>query len=352
MGDLIAISDENGYFKFPSVKLGSHTLSLRTMGVSVDKVPAAKMPMTIDVRYGANNNVEIPMVTAATISGRVVVYNTANHLLPEALNKGVKLNKVSLTKSRQTQLSPQRKQIEQWVNQLAPDYGLDPRLVLAVIAAESNFNPAARSPKNAQGLMQLIPATAKRFGVRDITDPLQNLQGGMAYLRWLLAYFKGDVRLALAGYNAGEGAVEKHQGIPPYRETQAYVTKITQAYGSNTHPPVAKVVKPSALLARQDSSQQADESQGLPRTLIILRSGEHEYKRLTDSNGRFRLSGLPGGQWTVKAETGSLPENFRLESDHFTVDTASGQETTVEFKVVPRARKLKMLKAPRQVING
>jgi hypothetical protein len=111
------------------------------------------------------------------------------------------------------------------------------------------------------------------------------------------------------------------------------------------------VVNPSKL-AKQSISQQVDESQGLPRTLIILRSGEHEYKRLTDSNGSFRLSGLPGGQWTVKVEAGSLPENFRLESDHFTVDTTAGQETTVEFKVVPRARKLKMLKAPRQVISG
>lgn len=109
---------------------------------------------------------------------------------------------------------------------LASDYKLDPNLVLAVIEAESNFNPNALSPKNAQGLMQLIPATAERFGVHDVWDPEQNLRGGMAYLRWLLGEFKGDVRLALAGYNAGEGAVREHGGIPPYRETQDYVTRI------------------------------------------------------------------------------------------------------------------------------
>lgn len=79
--------------------------------------------------------------------------------------------------------------------------------MLAVIEAESGFNSQARSVKNAQGLMQLIPETAERFGVQDPYDPVQNLQGGMAYLRWLLAYFQGDVRLSLAGYNAGEGAV-------------------------------------------------------------------------------------------------------------------------------------------------
>jgi hypothetical protein len=116
--------------------------------------------------------------------------------------------------------------IAQLARALAADYRLDPNLVLAVIEVESNFNPNARSPKNAQGLMQLIPATATRFGVRDVWDPEQNLRGGMAYLRWLLGEFKGDVRLALAGYNAGEGAVREHGGIPPFRETQDYVVRI------------------------------------------------------------------------------------------------------------------------------
>jgi len=109
---------------------------------------------------------------------------------------------------------------------LAGDYGLDANLVLALIEVESNFDPRAISPKNAQGLMQLIPATAERFGVRDVWDPEQNLRGGMAYLRWLLREFDGDVRLALAAYNAGEGAVERHGGIPPYPETRDYVDRI------------------------------------------------------------------------------------------------------------------------------
>jgi hypothetical protein len=146
-------------------------------------------------------------------------------------------------------VSPEeRRRIEKLVRRLAPQYGLDPSLVLAVIQVESAFQPQAISPKDAQGLMQLIPATADRFGVQNAMDPLQNLRGGMAYLRWLLAFFQGDVQLALAGYNAGENTVVKYQGIPPYSETQAYVAKIAQLYGNRVHPPVAPVVKPAAML--------------------------------------------------------------------------------------------------------
>jgi len=122
---------------------------------------------------------------------------------------------------------PAKGPIATLVRNLAPEYKLDPDLVLAVIEVESNFNARAQSPKNAQGLMQLIPATAERFGVKDVWDPEDNLRGGMAYLRWLLNRFNGDVRLALAGYNAGEKAVDRHQGVPPYSETRAYVSRIS-----------------------------------------------------------------------------------------------------------------------------
>jgi soluble lytic murein transglycosylase-like protein len=144
--------------------------------------------------------------------------------------------------------NPTFNQIVSWVRSLAPDYGLDADLVLAVIKTESNFNPRAQSPKSAHGLMQLIPATAARFGVSDITNPVQNLHGGMAYLRWLLAFFRGDLQLALAGYNAGERAVEKYLGIPPYRETRSYVRKVIRAYGRSSHPRVEPVVEPSQTL--------------------------------------------------------------------------------------------------------
>ena len=108
----------------------------------------------------------------------------------------------------------------------ADRHGLDRALLAAVAKVESNFDPFALSPKGACGMLQLIPATARRFGVRNVFDPSQNIEGGARYLRWLLDRFSGDVELALAGYNAGEGAVDRHGGVPPYRETQRYVVKV------------------------------------------------------------------------------------------------------------------------------
>ncbi|WP_036249592.1 MULTISPECIES: transglycosylase SLT domain-containing protein [Methylobacter] len=141
-----------------------------------------------------------------------------------------------------------RKIVESWVNKIAPAYGIDPKLVLAVIQAESAFNPRALSNKNAQGLMQLIPATAERFGVRDAWNPVQNIKGGTAYLNWLIHHFSGNVELVLAAYNAGEGAVERYHGVPPYEETQNYVKRILSRYKKRMHPiPVRQVGKPLPL---------------------------------------------------------------------------------------------------------
>ena len=119
--------------------------------------------------------------------------------------------------------TPEQKKAAELVRKLAPEYRISPQFALAIIRAESNFDPNARSPKNAQGLMQLIPETSARFNVKKPFDPVQNVRGGLAYLRWLLAYFKGDVTLVAAAYNAGEGTVERYGGVPPYAETRAYV---------------------------------------------------------------------------------------------------------------------------------
>jgi hypothetical protein len=124
-------------------------------------------------------------------------------------------------------------------------YGIDPLLIYAQMHQESAFKKNATSHKGASGYMQLMPATAARFGVTSIYDPEQNIYAGVKYMRWLLNKFGGDVRLALAGYNAGEGAVMKYGNqIPPYRETQDYVKKITARYGSIRNPNFAKTVKP------------------------------------------------------------------------------------------------------------
>lgn len=142
------------------------------------------------------------------------------------------------------------KPIAEFVRLVAPDYQVPPQLVLAVMAAESNFNANAVSPKQAQGLMQLIPETASRFKVRNLMDPAQNIRGGMAYLRWLLAFFEGDVPLAVAAYNAGERAVERYRGVPPYAETQHYVRKVMALFDEPSRVPFdARAAEPSPALA-------------------------------------------------------------------------------------------------------
>lgn len=115
------------------------------------------------------------------------------------------------------------------ITEAARKHRVSEALILAVIAIESRGNAGAVSPKGAQGLMQLIPATAKRFGVTNSFDAGQNIAGGTAYLSWLLKEFRGDPLLALAGYNAGEGAVRKHKGVPPFVETRDYVVKVFDA---------------------------------------------------------------------------------------------------------------------------
>ena len=134
---------------------------------------------------------------------------------------------------------PSREAIITWVHLLAPYYEINPGLVLSVIKVESNFNARAKSPKSAFGLMQLILPTAERFNVKDVWNPLQNIKGGMAYLAWLKEHFRyskghkpGRVRLMLAAYNAGEEAVKRHSGIPPYDETRKYVRRVTRIYAN------------------------------------------------------------------------------------------------------------------------
>ena len=114
------------------------------------------------------------------------------------------------------------------VNRLSLRHGVDPSLVRAVIHAESAFRPDAVSPKGAGGLMQLMPGTAARFNVADRFDPEENIAGGVAYLAWLLDLFRGDRELAVAAYNAGENAVKRYGGIPPYQETKTYVRRVMQ----------------------------------------------------------------------------------------------------------------------------
>lgn len=145
-------------------------------------------------------------------------------------------------------LPDQKKKVVEILTTLAPRFSIEPRLALAIASTESNFDTGARSTKNAMGVMQLIPETASRFNVRDSFDPVQNIKGGLAYLRWLLAYYRGDVALAVAGYNAGEGAVDRYHGVPPFKETQNYVRRILEFFPRTDHPFDARLVDASPIV--------------------------------------------------------------------------------------------------------
>jgi hypothetical protein len=145
-----------------------------------------------------------------------------------------------------------KQKIADQIAKLAPQFAVDQRLALTVIAVESNFEPGARSSKDARGLMQLMPKTAARFNVKNSYNINDNLRGGLAYLRWLLAYYKGQVELAAAAYNAGEAAVDRYQGVPPYPETREYVRRVLRLYGKNEHSYDPRIVTPAPFLPRSD----------------------------------------------------------------------------------------------------
>lgn len=141
-------------------------------------------------------------------------------------------------------------------------HGIDPRFIHAVIWQESKYQSKALSHAGAQGLMQLMPATARRFGCSDPEDMASNVEAGTKYLRWLLKRFNGDVALTLAGYNAGEGAVDKYHGVPPYNETQNYVRKIVANYGKTFHPVTFNEV------TKVNNESVADDGQAVSSTTV------------------------------------------------------------------------------------
>jgi len=166
------------------------------MPVAAESLPPVAAPVRTVVRADAKSGRLVRTSVAPVIAGQ------ASHMAPQ--------------------------QLTELVDRIAAQQGVEAPLVHSVIRAESNFNPEAVSPKGAQGIMQLIPSTARRFGVTDIFNVADNIQGGVRYLRFLLDYYHDDYTKSIAAYNAGEAAVDKYNGVPPYAETLGYVRTVTK----------------------------------------------------------------------------------------------------------------------------
>jgi len=197
------------------------------------------------------------------------------------------------------------------VDSISAEQGVDPFLARAVIQAESAFYTKARSRTGALGLMQLMPQTAQRFGVVDPFDPRQNITGGVKYLHWLSENFDGDLTKVVAAYNAGEGAVTRYQGIPPFAETRAYVPRVLELYRKRLVQPDPRASGSMALLKKGRGGFQVDENAiGSQPTLVadgsrVSRPSPRIYQWV-DSSGRLQITDQPPpkGATAVKAYDG------------------------------------------------
>jgi len=195
---------------------------------------------------------------------------------------------------------------DQLIRQAAQHHGVSEGLVKAIMHTESGFNIHARSPVGAQGLMQLMPATARRFNVSNAYDPQQNIFGGVKYLSWLLKRFNGDTRLAIAAYNAGEGNVDKYGDVPPFRETRDYVKRVTSRYqnlyasGLGTPLSESKGNTPSGQVLAQSTNYSPNISNS---TESVPTAKQYSRQIITLSDGTF--TDAPMGTYTTSNATAS-----------------------------------------------
>lgn len=164
--------------------------------------------------------------TGAKASGEAVPHPDVPHLELAMVAKQRRMPYSPAWKSEEPPLWTVRSRYDQLIETTARRHDVDPALVKAIVQAESAFDPEAVSRSGAQGLMQVLPTTASRFSIKNLTDPRQNLRAGVLYLKYLLELFDGDVTMAVAAYNAGPNSVRRHRGVPPYNETRNYLTKV------------------------------------------------------------------------------------------------------------------------------
>lgn len=200
--------------------------------------------------YEAQNMLETINLTSSELPA-CVTSATLPEKAPEPVVADTANDDISNIDRHLATLPETKRWILDLVDRLAKWYDIDPKLVLAIIAVESNFEVKAQSPKAAMGLMQLIPGTAERFNIKNAFDASQNIKGGIKYLRWLLSYYHGNIALVVAAYNAGENAVDRYHGVPPYPETQNYVRRVLELYPHQFQPYDENIVAPSPIVSRR-----------------------------------------------------------------------------------------------------
>jgi hypothetical protein len=191
------------------------------------------------------------------------------------------------------------------VDEITQAEGVDTHLARAIIQAESAFNYKARSKAGALGLMQLMPSTAERFGVLDPFDPRQNIMGGVKYLKWLHDYYQGNLTKVVAAYNAGEGAVNRYQGIPPFRETRAYVPRVLDLYTRKAVQADPKLAGSMALLKKGRGGFKVETEPGAEPT-PQQRASTRIYQ-WTDANGRVQIGDTPPPKGAVGVKSFGEP---------------------------------------------
>ncbi len=222
-----------------------------------------------------------------------------NNLPPSYMQgRGLRLQKVSvgmvklaITKTEMAKVIRSPEMLAM-VDEIAAANGVDTYLARAIIQAESAFNYRARSHVGAIGLMQLMPATAERFGVLDPFDPRQNIMGGCKYLKWLTDYFNGNLTKVIAAYNAGETAVQRYNGVPPYKETRAYVPKVLDLYNRKAVQPDQNDAGAMALLKRGRGGFEVDDKGAAPDEKPVLVGNTRIYQWV-DPSGRLKISDAP-----------------------------------------------------------